>query len=301
MDTEYLGDLKHAAHCAGVTVDLFVEPIDCHVLLRDRRFHYLDWGGSGPPVLFLHGAGLTAHTWDLVCLQLRDRFRCLALDLRGHGESEWAGDLEYSIDAHSRDVAALLAELRLVGSAVVGMSFGASVAVRYAVDGGAQRALVIVDSAPKIAREGTRRIVDFLQSTAELDSIDEFVDRAMHFNPRRDPRLLRRSLLHNLMRLPNGKWTWRYDPRQFLPEVVRGRLGSARRDAWTGVERIACPTLVVRGGRSAVVSREATQALAACIPGAEWVEVPDAGHSVQGDNPGGLVERLRPFLEAALT
>src|ERR1700687_4775737 len=83
---------------------------------------YLDWGGGGDGALFLHGGALTAHTWDLVCLALRDKVRCVAMDLRGHGLSAWSD--EYSIDAHVSDVAAAIAHLGLQKLHIVGMSLG---------------------------------------------------------------------------------------------------------------------------------------------------------------------------------
>ena len=73
------------------------------------RLNYLDWGGSGDPIVFLHGGALTAHSWDLVCIGLRDSYRCIALDLRGHGDSGWSDD--YRIDTAAADVAALVATL----------------------------------------------------------------------------------------------------------------------------------------------------------------------------------------------
>src|SRR5215211_6317154 len=128
MSTE-IDYLRQAAEVADVPLTEVVAPASHHLLLRNQRFHYLDWGNEdAPPIVFLHGAGLTAHTWDLVCLRLRPYYRCLALDLRGHGESEWSRPLDYSLEAHAGDVAAFVGALGLVNPIVVGMSLGGGVA-----------------------------------------------------------------------------------------------------------------------------------------------------------------------------
>ena len=83
---------KLALARAGMHVGEIVPPVDRYVRLHGRLVHFLDWGGLGQPMLFLHGLGLTAHTWNLVCLALRPAYRCYAVDLRGHGDSDWAAD-----------------------------------------------------------------------------------------------------------------------------------------------------------------------------------------------------------------
>ena len=100
---EVLSHLRAAIDVAGGDVDKVVLPADHDLVVDGLRLHYLDWGRNGrPPLLFLHGGGLTAHTWDLVCLALRANFHCLALDQRGHGDSEWSPVLDYGPDAHVR-------------------------------------------------------------------------------------------------------------------------------------------------------------------------------------------------------
>jgi pimeloyl-ACP methyl ester carboxylesterase len=98
----------------------------------------LDWAGSGEPMLFLHGGSLTCHTWDLVCLALRDRFRCAAFDLRGHGDSAWADN--YSMDAYVDDVAVVIADFGWAKVHIVGMSLGGIIAAHCAATAGARSA-----------------------------------------------------------------------------------------------------------------------------------------------------------------
>jgi pimeloyl-ACP methyl ester carboxylesterase len=265
------------------------------VLLRNTRFHYLDWGGPGTtPIVFLHGGGLTAHTWDLVALALRDRYRCYAPDARGHGDSEWIANMDYSTDEHAADVHALVQTLALDRPVIVGMSMGGSAAVRYSIEH-TPRALVVIDTGPVIDRKGGQPIIDFIRQPAELDSVDDFVERAMKFNPRRNPTLLRRSLLHNLVQLPDGKWTWKYDKRHW-GRVPEQKQMEQRAALWKDIERITCPTQVVRGAESLVFPRESAESFAKRLPRGRWVEVPNAGHTVQGDNPSALAAAMIEFL-----
>ena len=299
MTTEVVDELEHlklAASIAGVDVQRFVLPESRHVLVGNMRFHYLDWGTAGKrPILFLHGGGLNAHTWDLVCLSLRDDFHCLALDLRGHGDSEWSPQGDYAIASHVRDVEGFVDLLGLKDFVLVGMSLGAVTAAGYAsLQSQELAALVIIDAGPEIQRAGGQRIRDFVVDTATLDSIDEFVAKAISFNPRRDPRLLRRSLLYNLRATPDGKWMRKNDTRHMGVRPFESIIDESRRQ-WDGVPSISCPTLVVRGANSDVFRDEDAAKLAASLRNGRWVKVDNAGHTVQGDNPAGLLAVMREF------
>ena len=124
----------------------------------------------------------------------------------------------------------------------------------------------------------------------------QFVDRALTFNPRRNRELLRRSLLHNLRQMPDGRWMWKYDQRH-RGKVDPGAYARRRELLWAAVDAVECPTLVVRGAESDVFHDEDAEKMVARFRRARWVKVPGAGHTVQGDNPGGLLRELRPFLD----
>ena len=140
--------------------------------------------------------------------------------------------------------------------------------------------------------------MNVFSAPVELESVEEFVQHSLAFNPRRDPVLLRGSLLHNLRQLPNGRWTWKYDQRPLLR--TRPENGENRDDGmsttWPLTERVDCPVLVVRGGSSDILSRHGAADLAGRFRDGRWAEVPDAGHSVQGDNPAAFVSALQSFL-----
>ena len=116
----------------------------------------------------------------------------------------------------------------------------------------------------------------------------------MAFNPLRNPALLRRSLLHNLRELPSGQWTWKHDPNRVhpTPESMRARQAEIMNE----ISHITCPTLVLRGAKSDVLTDESAASFASALPDGRWARVENAAHTVQGDNPRGLVETLRPFL-----
>ena len=118
-----------------------------NIVLRHQRFHFLEWGDSeAPPVLMLHGGNQSAHSWDLVSLHLADRFRVLALDQRGHGDSEWARDADYSSTAMADDASAFLREMGIDSAIVIGHSMGGLNALRLTLEHPAiVQALVLVD------------------------------------------------------------------------------------------------------------------------------------------------------------
>ena len=287
--------LTRAVEIAGLDAREIDLPQDHQVIVGAMRFHYLDWGGHGHPILFLHGGGLNAHTWDVVALMLRGRYRCIALDQRGHGDSEWSPAIDYAVETQVRDVEGFVDLLKLEDPLLVGQSMGGLNSMAYAVRHSERmKGLVVVDVGPEINATGTQRIREFA-STPELDSPEAFLERAVKFNPLRDPVVLRRSLFYNLRQLPAGKWALKHDQRRASEEAWRISTEQRERLA-REVTKISCPTLIVRGALSDVLSDEAAERFARSLPHARWLRVEQAGHNVQGDNPRGLLDAMRPFL-----
>lgn len=278
------------------------EPIDGYVPGHGVRVHYFDWGRApGPAIIFLHGGGLTAHSWDVVCDLLRGEYQCVALDLRGHGDSGWAPDAEYALEAHAADLRAVIAGLSLDRFVVVGHSLGGLIALTFAGESGDRLlGLVLVDTGPRRARlAGQERLRAFMDGPEEHATVEEFVDRALLFNPRRPRERLRRNLLHNLRRTPRGTWAWKYDRR--ITDPFRSGDQEARHQRLiVAAGAVRCPVLVVQGEESEHFHAEDAEATAALFPGGRWVGIPRAGHTVQGDRPYDLTRVLREFLSATL-
>ena len=294
---EYREHLATTAVRAGFEFGDVVLPHSREFHVGRMRFHYLDWGNRDrPTIVFLHGGALNAHTWDLCCLALRDDFHCVALDQRGHGDSDWAHDADYSIGASLADTKGVVDHLGLDKFILVGMSLGAINSLAFATAHPERLShLVIIDAGPEMRRPGSSRIRDFVNEVQETVTVEAIIEKALKFNPRRDPQILRRSLMHNLRQQEDGSWRWKYDRSRFQRldhEVHRAeRAGLA-----DGLAAIACPTLVVRGGESDVFHEEDAVRLADRLPHGRHVTIPRAGHTVQGDNPKDLVAELRRFL-----
>lgn len=290
--------LFDAARAMGVHFTREVLPQDKFVKANGMRFHYLSWGEPhNPPMLLLHGFAQTCHSWDFISLSLCDRFHVMALDQRGHGDSDWAPDGDYTPEAYQRDLHAIVQALDLKDFILMGLSMGGRNAFTYAaVHPERVKALVIVDAAPENMRAGTENIRRFVQETDELDSIEDFVARVHRFNPRRPVEQLRGSLRHNLKQLPNGKWTWKYDKALRSPDRKFGPNPELTQRLWGYIESLKCPTLVVRGAASDVVALETADNMHKRIPQGRLATVERAGHLVMGDNPAGFVQAVSSFL-----
>src|SRR5438105_3082661 len=154
---EYHDHLKTTAVRAGFSFADVVLPSEKTVPVGHLRFRYLDWGNEKlPALLFLHGGALTAHTWDLCCLALRDEYHCIALDQRGHGDSDWAEDADYSIGAQLHDTKGFVDKIGLDKFILVGMSLGAINSLAFAIAHPERlSALVIIDAGPEVRRPGS--------------------------------------------------------------------------------------------------------------------------------------------------
>jgi esterase len=271
-------------------------PQDHSVQARGLTFHYLQWGAAtSPPMLCLHGATQTAHSWDEVAPELSATCRVLCLDQRGHGDSDWAPDGDYTRETQAADIDAITDALGLSRFVLIGLSMGGINSMTFTARYPDKvEALVIVDVSPEIQERGVENIRSFVRAADELDSFEAFVERAHQFNPRRSLDNIRSRLSYNLKQLPNGKWTWKYD--KALRSFESGFRGNPLVNLWDDVRTIRCPTLIIKGGESDILSSESAAKLQANIPSSRLAVVPGAGHSVMGDNPEGFVAAVREFL-----
>jgi esterase len=294
---EYLGYQRALLDSAGVDAEPAL-PDSQQALVRGARLHYLDWGGDGPPVIFLHGRAQTAHMWDLLCLALRKDCRCIAVDQRGHGLSEWSPEMDYRSSTVARDLVSLADHLDLPRFTLVGFSMGGANAVAFAVTN-PQRVerLVVFEAVLKgTLTPGVERIREFLTGEDEFPSFEALLEKARSFSGRREPDLLRFSLRWNVLRLPNGSWTWRDDRRHRKREDIWRVMLADRRRFAAELHRITCPTLFVRGGASDLVSTEDATEFADAVAGpVTYVEIPGMGHAVFGPDPKLTIAVVREF------
>ena len=254
----------------------------------------LRWGTGEVRVVFLHGGGQNAHTWDTVILGLG--LPALAIDLPGHGRSEWREDGDYGPALNAHAVEPVIGELAPRADLVVGMSLGGLTAMRLAVAAGhLVPRLVMVDvtpSAPERHEQMTKAqmgAVALVQGERSFPSFEAMVDATVAASPHRSRESLQRGVFHNAKQLDDGTWTWRYDT---------FRSGDGFAGLWDDAPALHTPTTLVRGAKSFFVNDDDAAEFARSAPGFQQVVVvPDAGHSVQGDQPRALVEILRSVLD----
>ena len=223
--------------------------------------------------------------------------RMLALDQRGHGDSDPAPDDDYRVGTMADDVAAFVGSLRIDRLALLGHSMGGRIAIKYAADHAARlERLVIVDIGPDINLAGLERVRDMMaQSPERIESEDWAVEYIRRANPLQDLDMLRERVRHGLKRLPDGELTWKY------AKGLRDMMREGRRDAvdlWEPLPRIPCPTLVVRGAESDILSAEVAKKMTERLPDGRVVEIAGAGHTVPADRPEEFVRQIRAFLGA---
>jgi pimeloyl-ACP methyl ester carboxylesterase len=292
--SEEFASLLQSAAELGIPHSRDVRYHSAHTVVRHQRFHYLEWGEpSRPPVLLLHGGNQSAHSWDLVSLHLADRYRVLAPDQRGHGDSEWSRECDYSIGALARDAEAFLRDRAARRPVVFGHSMGGMVALLLAsLYPELPRALVIVDVGPELSARGTDAIREFVQRNTEFDDPSEFLDHVEKYDPFRKREHMARTLKYNLMQRADGKYVSKNDRRRLGPYPGPETV------TLDCVRRFDFPVLVVRGALSSVLAPDAAQRFADALPQGQLVTVPGCGHNVHSQNTPGFLAAIAPFLAA---
>lgn len=262
-----------------------------------RSLSGLRWGTAPPELVLIHGGGQNAHTWDTVALALGRPL--LAVDLPGHGHS---GDVHPerppSPQSLAIDVADAVAALASEAALVVGMSLGGLTSVQVAARRPELvRKLMMVDVTPGAGGEKTADIVKFLSGPETFASLDEILERTIAFNPTRSESSLRRGVLHNTVQRSDGTWVWRHQrSRPALPEADGERPRVDFAAMWDDIAAIRVPLQLIVGDRSPVVDDADKAEFARRAPDAPIIEVADAGHSIQGDQPLELARLIDEFL-----
>jgi esterase len=263
----------------------------------DQQVSVLIWGADDPELVFLHGGGQNAHTWDLVITALGRP--AIAIDLPGHGHSSWRDDHDYGPIRNAPAIGRVISELAPAAVGVVGMSLGGLTLIRLAASQPELvRRAIIVDVTPgsgvahaRMTRS-ERGATQMISGPPSFASLEEMVDLAVQASPRRPASAVRRGVQHNTRQQADGNWTWRYDP-----QIGSAQGGHAA--LWTDLPLLNMPVMLIRGGDSAFVTEDDLAEIIRLLPAMRVEVVPGAGHAVQSDQPTALAVLISDFLAAS--
>lgn len=251
---------------------------------------------SAPTLLFAHGFGQNRHAWRGTANQLaREGWRGLAIDGRGHGDSQWAPGGDYQLDHFAEDLAAI-AQAQSPPPILIGASMGGLLGLLVEGESASPvfRAMVLVDVTPRWETEGVGRILDFMAAHPEgFDSLQHAADEVARYLPhreRKDPDRLRSQLREHA----DGRWRWHWDPRLLGRVAQQAQAYIPRLQA--AAQRVQVPVLLLSGGRSDVVSEHTIREFLQLVPHAEHICIEDATHMVVGDRNDVFTREISRFL-----
>ena len=249
-----------------------------------------------PTIVMLHGGGQNRFSWKNTGQILADHgFHVIALDARGHGDSDRAPDAEYIVDAFARDAAAVIHQIGrpvvLIGASMGGLT---GIITANRAGPGSVVKLVLVDVVPRFESEGTHRIRDFMSRHVHgFETLDHAADAIADYLPhRKRPRNL--DGLKKNLRHRDGRWHWHWDP-AFVTSVGNDPFVDVDRLEQAAID-LQIPILLIRGKLSDVVSPEGVEDFLAKVPHAEFVELSDAGHTAAGDDNDAFSEAVVAFV-----
>jgi pimeloyl-ACP methyl ester carboxylesterase len=252
---------------------------------------------DGAVVLFLHGGGQTRHSWLETAQEVaKGGWRAVCVDLRGHGESDWSPTGDYSPSELSDDVLDLVASLGgepvIVAASLGGLN---SMVAAGEARGPLLRGLVLVDVAPRLEPEGVRRIVQFMRAFPDgFDSVESAADAISDYLPHRPRPKDTSGLEKNLRRRTDGRWYWHWDPRLLDRPEDDYYLEMTRVEE--AAKTIECPTLLLRGELSDVVTEKTAQEFIDRLPDGRWRDVSQARHMLAGDANDPFASAVLEFL-----
>lgn len=269
------------------------------LMLRASRYGEL----TSPIVLLLHGGGQTRHAWADTATRLAGAGYCaITLDARGHGDSDWCAEGDYSARSLVADLSTVIRSLPSE-PVIVGASMGGLTAMLALGEDASQHcsALVLVDVAPRLESQGVRRIIEFMRRHQDgFDSLEQVRDAIAAYNPHRPPPSDLSGLRKNLRRWDDGRLYWHWDP-AFLDHACmpadnnEGMFGRVRLES--AARKLSMPVLLIRGYRSDVLSDQGARELLNLVPRARYVVLNQAGHMVAGDRNTVFTEAVLNFLQ----
>jgi pimeloyl-ACP methyl ester carboxylesterase len=266
------------------------EPKDAFLDAGGLRLHYVDWGGNGRPLVMVHGLDRVARTFDHLAVHYTARYRVLAVDMRGHGDSGWDPQGRYRVEDHVGDLERLVGHLKLTDMVLWGNSTGGRVVQVFA---GTHPDLVSHVVSEDVGPERPRQIADSYarrvqQEAAGWASEDELRADLRKANPRMSAAVLDPYVRYGTRRDSNGRIVWKRDP-----QLVNGFVAT---DLWRFVRNVRAPILYVLGGRSTIVPAETQQELRRTLPLAQLVTVEGVGHYPSDEKPDEVIRLVDRFL-----
>jgi pimeloyl-ACP methyl ester carboxylesterase len=264
--------------------------------VKGLRLHYLDWKdpANQRTLVCLHGTSGSAHHFDRLASNLPNSYRVVALDQRGHGESD-KPPRGYDAITLADDLHALVDQLHLATFTLLGASLGSRVATIYTgthpekVTG-----LILVDLSFEMPEEAQQRMIQgHLTRRRTFSSFEDALaySQSLPQRSRWTPEAHREEIEHAVVKRPDGQWEWRYSL-----EAALQSLRQARQDLWSYVAKIQCPTLLIRGQESDVLTASTTQKFSRVLKSCRSVEIEGAGHGVPRDNPSRFNQVVTEFL-----
>lgn len=276
------------------------QPLQCrsrNLLINGLRLHVLDWGQESNPVLvLLHGGVVTSRTWGPFCALLADKYRLIAMDMRGHGDSEWPREGDSNHNAMADDLAKLITTMELENPIVVGHSVGGLLLMRVMLKSPQLLgSAVLVDVGPKTAYAGWKPRSEVTEAGRLYDEIEAYVQRNA---PRlkRSEEHMRRNAHHEFMRRMNGKYQLKYDPRHPMGGPDERTMPGLPKLEQMADYRGRC--LLVRGENSWFLDADDAVEFAQRLPQGELVTVPDCEHMVYVENPVGLAREIDRYVSS---
>jgi len=269
-----------------------------YLSVNGLRLRYLDWGNRGaPPVVCVHGYTSSADAFSAPARIFRNRFHFIVPDVRGHGESGWSSAGAYQYADQVADLAAIVDRLGLERFTLVGTSMGGIIAMAYAAEHAQRLVRLVINDIGPDAEPGSQRITQMVGARPEhfltLDGAMAYRREASPIVARRSEEDQRELALGVLREDADGRWAWKMDPAYIRQRVEQG---PPRRPAlWPVLERLACPTLVIWGADSDVLSEVQARRMAQALPKGELVVVPGVGHAPTLTEPV-VVHALERFL-----